>query len=194
MATKTDIRSVAAPAVSRQAPTLPHPTLVSRPLGGLEPRELDGRLPAAAESDLAYLQFLVASDDIRIARGLVDYSLQITSRVAGPLRRPPAVSILNRRRRSARLWVNAVLAGDVSQRTMDCLTGSWLPHLAGVGPDASQAAHRLGFRAIEWLRGAFQASIFDRPDANLVRHARALHALETVLAAHAAAVTRVATV
>ena len=38
------------------------------------------------------------------------------------------------------------------------------------------------------LRGTFTASIFAEPMANLIRHAKALYALDTILAAHLAAI------
>lgn len=41
---------------------------------------------------------------------------------------------------------------------------------------------------VEFVRGAVTACIFDQPAANLLSHAKALHALESTLSAHLAAV------
>lgn len=92
-------------------------------------------------------------------------------------------SVLNRRRRAATMWVQAILAGKADPATLRQLTTVWLPQLVGCGPELWRGA-RAGRDAIEYLRGAFTARIVVEPQGNLVPEARALHALEAVLGAH----------
>ncbi len=154
-----------------------------QPFHRLTPVGLVGELPGDVVADLSYLQFLAGDADAAIATALVGFSL----RDARERCRAPSISVLNRRRRAARLWVNAVLKGDVSGPTVKNLIRSWIPQLAGTGPDVSKAA-RIGGELVEYLRGAFSAEVFGTPDADLLRKARALHALEFVLGAHLAAI------
>jgi hypothetical protein len=154
---------------------------------GLRARRPEAGLPQAAERGLAYLQFIAGEDDQRLAQELVGYSLRRQSRRQAPFVRTPPFSVLNRRRRVARLWVNAVFAGDVSPATLRSLTQSWLPQLCGTGPEAWRAVHA-GREVVEFLRGAFTASVMDEPMACLLRHAKALHAMETTLAIHLGAI------
>lgn len=156
---------------------------VVRPFQWLEPRIADRRRDAEAfGSNLGYLQILTAHDDLRIARSLVEHSLRrMHSRFA------PPITQVNRRLRAARLWLNAVLAGDVSPRTLGHVRDAWLPILSGVD-DGDTLDPQEGRDTVEFLRGALCASIFDRPWPSLLRQARALHALETVLGAHLQAV------
>ncbi len=167
----------------------PVPHLVVRPFQWLEPKAQPGEhLPTDVDRDLAYLQFICCDDDARIARALVDLSFRLASRSDGTVLRSGKQGVLNRRRRAARLWVNAILAGDISSQTLAHLAQTWVPQLAGTGPDRGAAAVRMGAAAVEFLRGAFSGCIFEAPHASLIRHARALHALETVLQAHLAAI------
>src|SRR5262245_57734578 len=53
---------------------------------------------------------------------------------------PIQLSVLNRRRRSARAWITAILGGNVDQPTLYTLATQWLPMLAGSGPDLAHVA------------------------------------------------------
>ncbi len=157
----------------------------------LRPKRPATNHTAEVEQGLAYLQLLAADDDVLIARCLVQFSLEARAPRGVPPTRLPGVSVLNRRRRAARLWVNAILAGDLSRETLRSLTHVWLPQLAGTGPEPRRAAWH-GRRSIEFLRGAFSASVMAGPRANLIRYAKALHALEAVLAGHLLAIRSLA--
>jgi hypothetical protein len=161
------------------------------PFVWLEPSAVLARLPADAEAGLPYLQILAGDGLSRFARDLVDFSFVALDPMRRKPERAPGIGILNRRRRAARLWILAVLRGDVTSDTLHALTRTWLPHLAGTGPEAHRAA-RVGRACVEFLRGAITAFLFDEPDENLVRRARALHALETVLGMHLQAIRAVA--
>lgn len=153
----------------------------------LRPRRPDAGLSASAEDGVAYLQFIAGDEDERASRILVSMSLRRSAPNSVPFVRPPAISVLNRRRRAARMWVNAILDGDVSPGTLRALTSSWLPQLAGTGPEAWRAIGA-GRTFIEFLRGLFTGAVMSEPMANLIRHAKALHALETILAIHLGAI------
>lgn len=125
-----------------------------------------------------------------LARALAEYSL----RSQRPLdlvsdRRTPLVSVRNRRRRAASLWIVSVLGGRCDASTLDSLVGTWLPQLAGSGPDRRVAA-RSGRRLIEFLRGLITADLFAAAAPNLVPQAHALCALDGVLAVHLDAIER----
>ena len=75
----------------------------------------------------------------------------------------------------------------MDRATLDALASNWLPPLAGVGHQRARALPH-GERYIEWIRGAMTAAIFSDPADNLVPHAYALHALETVLSVHLGAI------
>ncbi len=120
-----------------------------------------------------------------LVRSLVNYTIELRNqqnRRAG-FNQPIVLSVLNRRRRSARAWIQAILAGKVDRATLHAFTRTWMPQLAGTGPDIFRAAGA-SRRCVEFLRGAITALIFDRPANNLIPHARALRALETVLGVH----------
>ena len=104
---------------------------------------------------------------------------------------PIQLSVLNRRRRSARAWITAILGGNVGQQTLHALATQWIPMLAGSGPNLKYMA-RPGRELLEFVRGAITACIFFEPAENLLPHARALHALESTLAVHLAAIQYVA--
>lgn len=179
--------------VRTAAPTSIQPR-VRRPFVWLDPQRIVHRLPASAERGLAYLQFFAEADVQVVVRSLVDLSVALQNPAQRPFVRSPGISVLNRRRRAALLWVNAVLDGDVSAETLRQLTHSWLPQLAGSGPDLRLAARR-GRALVEYLRGTLTASVFDRDtDGHLLREASALHALECVLGAHLRAMQIVARV
>lgn len=147
-------------------------------------------LTAEVEQGLGYLQLLAGDDDVLAARSLVHFSFGLRTPEGSLFVRPPSISVLNRRRRAARLWINAVLAGDVSRECLRNLTTVWLPQLAGTGPDARRAA-RHGRTLVEFIRGTLTASVMESTQPNLLRHAKALHALDAVLAGHLLAIRSV---
>ena len=170
--------------------------VVQRSISWLRPSRPITTLTEDVQQGLAYFQLLVSDDDVLIARALVHDPIAATSRGGYPLARTPNVSVMNRRRRAARLWVNAILAGDLGRETLRNLTHVWLPQLAGSGPDPRRAV-TFGRRCVEFLRGSLTACVMAETCDNLLRHAKAIHALEAVLAGHLLAirsVTRVAAI
>jgi hypothetical protein len=142
------------------------------------------------EPGLALLRERAEPQAQSLARALVEFSLApsgIHAAKLGTRRQPVPMSVRNRRRRSAGLWINAILAGRTDQPTLEALTGVWLPQLAGTGPDRSLAVPH-GVRFVEYLRGAMTAALFPEPAENLVPEAYGLQALETVLAIHLGAI------
>jgi hypothetical protein len=95
--------------------------------------------------------------------------------------------VLNRRRRAARSWILAILAGKVDGAVRHAVSTSWLPTLCGTGPDRGKAV-RPSRVLIEFVRGAITACIFSEVRENLLPQAKALHVLETTLSVHLAAV------
>lgn len=156
----------------------------------LRPRRPTAGLPLSAEDGIAYLQFIAGEEDARIAQALVHASFRTRAPAGTVFVREPSISVRNRRRRAARLWVNAILAGDVSAPALKALTHSWLPQLAGTGPDAWRG-QPAGRRFVEYLRGAFTAAVMTDAMPCLIRHAKALHALESILAVHLGAIVSV---
>lgn len=124
-----------------------------------------------------------------LVRALVDHTIELQNRRAllTGRRQPIHLSVLNRRRRCARSWLNAILAGRIDETTCRNVATQWIPTLAASGPDLAHAT-RAGRSCIEFVRGALTALVFDEPAENLLAHARALHVLETVLGVHLAAV------
>lgn len=122
-----------------------------------------------------------------LVRAVVDQSIAGRHGPDITRRQPPQVSVLNRRRRAARAWLQAIAAGSVDAGTLHAVGTQWLPTLAGAGPELGNGLPTA--RAlVEFVRGATTALLFDAPAANLLPHARALHALESILAVHLAAV------
>ncbi len=160
-----------------------------RPFLFLEPARVPARAVAVDAAGLAWLA--AAADDAvpALVRSVVDYSIVLRNeRLAARGRQQPIqVSVLNRRRRAARAWILAVLAGRTDGATQHAVSTQWIPTLCGAGPDLEHAAAH-GPRFVEFLRGALTALVFAEPAENLLPHARALHVLETVLAVHLAAV------
>lgn len=164
-----------------------------RPFLYLEPARLPLRNPQIDAASIARLDAAVGDDVPALVRSLVDFSIARLNRRA--LERgnpqPISVSVLNRRRRAARSWMVAILAGRVDAGTLHAVSNQWIPTLAGTGHDLRKSA-RPGRVFVEFVRGAITACIFDQCEANLVPSAKAGHALETVLAAHLAAVQQCA--
>jgi len=100
---------------------------------------------------------------------------------------PIQLSVLNRRRRAARSWMLAISEGRADGATCHQAATQWLPLLCGTGPDRT-GLELPARQLIEFVRGAITACIFDEACDSLLPHARALHVLESTLAAHLAAV------
>ncbi len=168
----------AAPAPRREPRAFSHltPRLVTH-----EPPVIDltGRAVLAARCN-DYVPALV--------RALVDHTIALQNRrgLESGNRNPIQLSVLNRRRRAARAWVQAVLSGAVDQPTQHAVATQWLSTLAGHSSDREVLA-RTTRSCIEFLRGAVVGVLFDEPADNLLGHARALNVLETVLGVHLAA-------
>ena len=174
--------------VERTAPA-PVPTRVQRLW--LKPQRVQHELPDMAERGLAYLQIFAEADTAAMMRTLVRFSVEIQSPAERPFVRAPGINVLNRRRRSALLWINSILDGNVSPEALRQLTRVWLPQLAGCGHETQRAARR-GRAFVEFVRGLMTASIFDQQADDLLRHAKALYTLETVLGANLRAIQLVA--
>ena len=96
------------------------------------PRELSADVLAGLEA----LEEQVGDAVQVAARTLVHHTIseQIEQqRAAGKISQGIALSVLNRRRRSARAWIVAILQGKVDLGTLHALTHAWIPQLAGTG-------------------------------------------------------------
>ena len=130
-----------------------------------------------------YLAGFVGDSAAWLATSLVAFTYERQDERGRAMGTATVTSVLNRRRRAAALWVQAILAGKADAETLHQLTTSWIPQLVGCGPDLWRGACS-GRDVIEYLRGACTARIVVDPQDNLIAEARALHALEAVLAAH----------
>jgi hypothetical protein len=159
-----------------------------RPFLYLEPARLPVHVDAKFRADCRYLEAAAGHCVPLIVRSLVDHTIALQNKRAiergNP--QPISMSVLNRRRRAARSWLLAVLAGKVDAETLHAFATQWMPTLAGTGPEAGKSA-KWCRSIVEFVRGAVTACIFDEPSADLLPHAKALHVLETVLTAHLAA-------
>lgn len=134
----------------------------------------------------------IANEQIpQLVRSLVDYTIALQNRRALERGNPQPIqlSVLNRRRRAARSWLVAILAGATDTATLQAVTGQWLPTLcaAGLVPTGVQ---RAGRRLVEFVRGALTACVFDEAADNLLPHAKAEHVIEATLQAHLGALLR----
>ena len=163
-----------------------------RPFLFLEPARIPTRAVALDPIGLERLDEACDDGVPALVRSLVNYSITLANR--SPLQRgarqPIQLSVLNRRRRAARGWIVAVLAGKTDAATQHAVCTQWIPTLCGTGPDLQAAAVQAP-QFVEFLRGALTALVFSEPAENLLGAARALHVLETVLAVHLAAVKNV---
>jgi hypothetical protein len=160
------------------------PARERRPFQRLEPTSGGRGLPKWARPGLPVLEERLGDSVPLLVRALVNFTLARQARRGHTVRAiPPTVSVLNRRRRAARVWVHALLAGRVDRDTLDAVAHSLLPQLAGTGPEVHRC-EGLGRACFEFLRGAATALILDRPADNLVPEAKALAALDAVLAVH----------
>ncbi len=159
-----------------------------RPFLYLEPARRPLKDERTDAAGVAWLEQAAAPSIPLLVRSLVDFTIARQNRRAlerGPVQ-PIQLSVLNRRRRAARSWINAVVAGRTDAATRHAAATQWLPLLAATGPDRRLAA-RYGRAIVEFVRGAITACVFDEPSECLLPQARALHVLETTLAAHLAA-------
>lgn len=163
-----------------------------RPFLRVEPRPIPQAEANIDPIDVGLLATAVQDHVPAIVRALVNHTIALQNRrqLETGHSRPIAVSVLNRRRRSARAWIQSILAGRVDRPTLHALTHTWIPQLAGTGPEPARAV-RTGIACMEFLRGAITAQVFDAPADNLVPEARALNALETVLGVHLQALREV---
>lgn len=178
-------------AIQTPAPTAGIPQGEQDPTSGAWLRPMvSARTPLtreAFENGASFLRLRLQDDAARISRALVEYSFTANSGVhadhLGGGFQPAPLSVRNRRRRAARLWINSILEARVDRPTLEAFTGLWLPQLCGTGPDRHLAAPHAR-RFIEWVRGAMTACLFDATTDNLVPEAYALHVMETVLSLH----------
>lgn len=156
-----------------------------RPFLKLSPLLVPREIPEEMAPGLEELENRVGDDVQIVVRALVNFTVSrqiVAQRAAG---RAVGVShgVLNRRRRSAREWILAIVAGRVDESTLRSLTHTWIPQLTGTGPDVV-AAIEMGVELIEFVRGAVSALVMTELAESLVPHAKALNALETVLSLH----------
>jgi len=163
-----------------------------RPFLYLEPQPIPRADDPAVTEGVAELEACAIDDVPALVRALVNHTIALQQRdsLRNGTARPIPISVLNRRRRSARAWAVAVIMGRTDRATLHALTHTWVPQLAGTGPEIRKAA-RTGYLCMEFLRGAITARIFDAPAANLVPSAKALFALERVLGVHLQALREV---
>lgn len=143
--------------------------------------------------ELQELETLASASVQVFVRSLVNFTIALQNRRAlehGNVQ-PIQLSVLNRRRRAAREWIVAIVAGKVDAGTCYTAATQWLPTLCGTGPDVSHCVDRAR-NLVEFVRGSITASIFAEPAENLVPQAKALYVLENVLAMHFGTVSELA--
>jgi hypothetical protein len=158
-----------------------------RPLAFLQPARLPLKDPTVDTRGVVHLDAAASPSIPALVRSLVDYTIALQNRRAlerGHVQ-PIQLAVLNRRRRAARSWLLAIFAGKADGATRHAVATQWLPTLTASGPQIENAIAG-GRVLIEFVRGAITACVFDEPCANLLDHARALHVLESTLAAHLA--------
>ena len=156
-----------------------------RPFLTLEPVAIPDELPPEVVSGLTILNELVENDVQLVTRAIVGYTVanQIREQRAIGRTQGVPISVLNRRRRAARAWIVAILQGNVDAPNLRVVTSNWIPQLTGTGPDVTDAVCA-GETLIEYVRGVISGSVMTDPADNLVPHAHALHALDTILGIH----------
>jgi hypothetical protein len=175
------------------APELSRPVKEPRPFLYLEPARLPLPKSEHDPKGLERLEAAVAPAIPALVRSLVDFTIARQNKKAQARGNPQPIglSVLNRRRRAARTWLLAIVAGRTDGATRHAVATQWLPLLCGSGPDLGGIAAP-GRVLVEFLRGAMTACIFDRATENLLDDARALFVLESTLAAHLAGLQQVA--
>ena len=168
---------------------VPVSTREPRPFLFLEPRRAAATQVDFSAKEVELLDSLASPSVPVLVRSLVSFTIALQNRRALEHRnvQPIQVSVLNRRRRAARSWLVAILAGKVDAATCHAVATQWLPTLCGTGPDIARCIPQ-ATSIIEFVRGGMTATLFDTPADNLVPNAKALHVLESVLSAHYAAV------
>lgn len=144
---------------------------------------------SAAPVGIDELEYLVSDSVQIVVRALVGHisSLEIAhQRAAGRRPQPVPLRILNLRRRIARTWIIAILQGRMDSASLFALATRWIPQLVGRGEDTRRPA-ATSRDLVEYVRGALAAQVMTEPANNLVPQAKALHALDTVLGVHLAA-------
>lgn len=156
-----------------------------RPFLWLEAIDMPRRLPPSAQDGLELLAELLMDEVGSLVRSLVNHTVaaQNEQRRREGRREGVTLSVLNRRRRAAGSWIVTILRGQVDRTTLHTVAHSWLPQLCGTGPDIRNA-NQPARRYVEFLRGLMTAHVMRRVAENLVPEAKALHALETILAIH----------
>lgn len=164
-----------------------------RPHLVLEPARLPLKHAAHDAIGLAELERAVTPAIPALVRSLVDFTIARQNRRAleHGFVQPIQLAVLNRRRRAARSWLLALTNGQNDAATRHAVATQWIPLLAGTGADFVAAA-RAGRVLLEFVRGALTACVFDEPRESLLDQAKALHVLETTLAAHLAGVLEAA--
>jgi hypothetical protein len=163
-----------------------------RPFLWISPVNSHQALPADFADGLVELEAWVGADVQILVRSLVNYSVASQNRRSREAGRSvgTTLSILNRRRRAARAWSQAILAGQMDEPTLRSMSHTWLPQLAGTGPDIALAVPA-GREFLEFLKGTMTALVMSQASASLVPQAKALQALETVLGVHLRAMREV---
>lgn len=156
-----------------------------RPFLLLEPAQLLQTTVAHDPIGLAHLDAAVGDQIPQLVASLVDFTIAVQNGRALERGNPQPIplSVLNRRRRAARTWLVAIAAGKADAATAHTFATQWLPLLTGTGHDLA-AAVAPGRNLVEFVRGSCTACLFAAPAENLLPHAKALHVLETTLAAH----------
>lgn len=164
------------------------PSRVPHAFSFLKPRLVTTTPPEIDMGGKALLAARVQECIPALARALVDYSIAAHNEHGRAIgnRQPIQISVLNRRRRAARAWIQSVVSAQVDMPTLHAVATQWLPMLAGHGRDIDVVRKTIR-TAVEFVRGTITGAMFDEPEDNLLGHARALHVLETVLAVHLAA-------
>ena len=170
---------LASPGSTQSAAPASTPAREPRAFSFLKPRLVTVRVILMARAD---------SSVPALVRAVVDHTIALHNehgRESGYVQ-AIQVSVLNRRRRAARSWIQSILAGSVDAPTLHAIATQWLPTLAGNGRDA-EFVTRTVRSCVEFVRGSITALLFDQPADNLLGNARALHVLETVLSVHLSA-------
>ena len=109
----------------------------TRPFLYLDPKPIPAGKAEVEARDLKLLNRAVGNRAPALVRSLVNYTIELRNqqnRRAG-FNQPIVLSVLNRRRRSARAWILAILAGKTDRATLHAFTRTWMPQMAGTGPD-----------------------------------------------------------
>lgn len=178
----------AAPVSTTGGSSSTSPAREPRAFAFLKPRLLTASPPAMDAHGRAILMARASDSVPAIARAVVDHTIALHNEHGRSVgnRQPIQLSVLNRRRRAARAWINAVVTAAVDRPTLHAVATQWLPTLAGHGRD--RATVRDAVRScVEFVRGSITATLFEQPEDNLLGAARALQSLELTLSVHLSA-------